>query len=51
MKLNCILSGESFSSWKWGWMKSVLPYVDMANFACGFHAGDPQIMDPRLNWH
>ena len=47
MKLNCD-AGESFGSWKMGLDEAVLPYVDMANFACGYHAGDPQIMDKSI---
>lgn len=47
MKLNCD-AGESFGSWKMGLDEAVLPYVDMANFACGFHAGDPHIMDASI---
>jgi UPF0271 protein len=26
----------------------IMPYVDMANVACGFHASDPQIMDKTV---
>ncbi len=47
IKLNCD-AGESFGSWKMGLDEAVLPYVDMANFACGFHAGDPLIMDASI---
>ncbi len=47
IKLNCD-AGESFGSWKMGLDEAVLPYVDMANFACGFHAGDPLIMDSSI---
>ncbi len=47
MKLNCD-AGESFGSWKMGLDEAVLPYVDMANFACGYHAGDPLIMDASI---
>ena len=47
MKLNCD-AGESFGSWKMGLDEAVLPYVNMANFACGYHAGDPQIMDKSI---
>ena len=43
MKLNCDL-GESFGSWSMGMDAEVMPYIDMANIACGFHASDPQIM-------
>ncbi len=47
MKLNCD-AGESFGSWKMGLDEAILPYVDMANFACGYHAGDPVIMDRSI---
>ena len=47
MKLNCD-AGESFGSWKMGSDEAILPYVDMANFACGYHAGDPVIMDRSI---
>lgn len=47
MRLNCD-AGESFGSWKMGLDEAVLPFVDMANFACGYHAGDPQIMDKSI---
>ncbi len=47
MKLNCD-AGEGFGSWKMGRDEAVLPFVDMANFACGYHAGDPQIMDASI---
>lgn len=43
MKLNCDL-GESFGSWSMGMDQAVMPYIDMANIACGFHASDPLIM-------
>lgn len=41
--LNCDL-GESFGSWKMGLDEAVFPHINQANIACGFHAGDPQIM-------
>lgn len=43
MKLNCDL-GESFGAWTMGQDEEVMPYIDMANIACGFHASDPSIM-------
>lgn len=43
LKLNCDL-GESFGSWKMGLDEEVFPHIDQANVACGFHAGDPNIM-------
>lgn len=44
MKLNCDM-GESFGSWHKGMDTEVMPFVDMANIACGFHASDPMTMD------
>jgi len=43
MKLNCDL-GESYGSWSMGLDHAVMPYVDQANIACGYHAGDPLTM-------
>lgn len=43
MKLNCDM-GESFGHWKMGLDEAVMPWVDMANIACGFHASDPDVM-------
>ena len=40
MKLNCDL-GESFGNWSMGCDAQVMPFIDQANIACGFHAGDP----------
>lgn len=47
MKLNCDL-GESFGSWQMGLDAAVMPYIDMANIACGFHAGDADVMAKTL---
>ena len=47
IKLNCD-AGESFGSWKMGLDEAIMPYIDMANFACGYHAGDPVIMDRSI---
>jgi UPF0271 protein len=38
--LNCDL-GESYGQWQLGNDAEVMPHIDMANIACGFHAGDP----------
>jgi len=43
LKLNCDL-GESFGPWKMGIDEAIMPFIDMANIACGFHASDPVIM-------
>lgn len=40
MRLNCDL-GESFGPWKMGMDDAVMPLIDQANIACGFHASDP----------
>lgn len=47
IKLNCD-AGESFGSWKMGLDEAIMPYIDMANFACGYHAGDPVMMDRSI---
>ena len=43
MKLNCDL-GESFGHYSLGQDLDVIPNIHMANVACGFHAGDANIM-------
>ena len=40
MLLNCDL-GESYGSWTMGLDDAVMPFIDQANIACGFHGGDP----------
>ena len=47
MLLNCDL-GESYGSWKMGLDREVMPYIDQANIACGFHAGDPLTIQNTL---
>ncbi|MEA5054875.1 MAG: 5-oxoprolinase subunit PxpA [Propionicimonas sp.] len=37
--------GEGFGSWQMGDDDALLEIVSSANIACGFHAGDPLIMD------
>ncbi|MCH4562773.1 LamB/YcsF family protein [Halomonas sp. EGI 63088] len=36
--------GESFGPWVMGLDHEVMPCVDLANVACGFHASDPDVM-------
>lgn len=36
--------GESFGAWKMGSDDAMLGIVNSANVACGFHAGDPNVM-------
>ena len=47
LKLNCDL-GESFGAWTMGLDEAVMPFLDQANIACGFHAGDPVVMKQTL---
>jgi UPF0271 protein len=37
--------GEGFGSWTMGRDEEILPWLTSANVACGFHAGDPLIME------
>lgn len=43
LTLNCDM-GESFGPWKMGNDAEIMPFIDQANIACGFHASDPNIM-------
>lgn len=36
--------GENFGPWVMGLDHEVMPHVDLANIACGFHASDPDVM-------
>ena len=49
MKLNCDL-GESFGAWQMTEDDKIMPYVDMASIACGFHAGDPLVLERALRF-
>jgi len=42
--LNCDM-GESFGAYTLGMDEKVMQYISSANIACGFHAGDPVVMD------
>lgn len=43
IRLNCDM-GESFGIWKMGNDEEIMPLIDMANLACGFHASDAVTM-------
>lgn len=43
MQINCDL-GESYGSWQMGNDAKIMPLIDQANIATGFHAGDPVTM-------
>jgi UPF0271 protein len=45
--LNCDL-GESFGAWRMGEDAALLELVSSASIACGFHAGDPLIMQQTV---
>ena len=40
--------GEGFGPWRMGEDEALLDVVSSANVACGFHAGDPLIMDRTI---
>lgn len=46
--LNCDL-GESYGLYKMGDDERILPFVTSVNIACGFHAGDPLVMESTVN--
>jgi UPF0271 protein len=41
--LNCDM-GESYGQWQFGDDAGIMPHIDWANIACGFHASDPATM-------
>ncbi len=48
MKLNADL-GESFGQWQFDADANVMPFIDMANIACGYHAGDANSMHAAIH--
>ena len=40
--------GESFGNYTIGMDEEILKYVSSANVACGWHAGDPMVMDKTV---
>lgn len=45
--LNCDL-GESYGVYNLGMDEAVMPFITSANIACGWHAGDPVVMDKTV---
>ena len=45
--LNCDM-GESFGAYTIGMDDQVMQHITSANIACGFHAGDPMVMDKTV---
>jgi UPF0271 protein len=41
--VNCDI-GEAYGMWSLGDDAAIMPYISLANVACGFHAGDPMVM-------
>lgn len=41
--------GEGFGAYQLGDDKSLIPLLTSANVACGFHAGDPRVMQHTVN--
>lgn len=47
LDLNCDM-GESYGAWTMGRDGEMLDIITSANIACGFHAGDPEVMSTTL---
>ena len=45
--LNCDM-GESFGNYKIGLDEEVIKYISSTNIACGYHAGDPIVMEKTV---
>src|ERR1700693_1317360 len=43
LAINCDM-GESFGLYKMGDDEGMMPFITIANVACGFHASDPTVM-------
>ena len=43
MDINCDM-GESFGGYRIGEDEKIIAFITSANIACGYHAGDPQVM-------
>ena len=43
LAINCDM-GEGFGLYRIGDDAGIMPYITMANVACGFHASDPSVM-------
>ncbi len=45
--INCDM-GESFGTYKLGRDQEIMEYISSANIACGWHAGDPMVMEQTV---
>jgi UPF0271 protein len=50
MTINCDM-GEGFGLYRLGNDAAMMPHIDLANVACGFHASDPSIMHETVRLH
>lgn len=48
MRLNADI-GEHFGNWRMGNDQNIMPHIDQANIACGYHAGDALVMQQTLS--
>ncbi len=48
IQLNCDM-GEGFGIYTLGLDEQIMPHIDMANLACGFHASDPLTMHQSIS--
>ncbi len=46
--LNCDM-GESLGAWRMGNDAEIMPFISSANIACGFHAGDPDVIRKTID--
>ena len=46
--INCDM-GESFGAYKLGLDEEIIRYITSANIACGYHAGDPLVMEKTIS--
>jgi UPF0271 protein len=47
LDINCDC-GESFGNWPMGADEAIIPLITTANVACGFHGGDPMVMQKTV---
>ncbi|MEM7041604.1 MAG: LamB/YcsF family protein [Pseudomonadota bacterium] len=47
VQINCDM-GEAFGLYKMGDDEAIMPLIDAANVACGFHASDPSVMHKTI---
>jgi UPF0271 protein len=48
LAINCDM-GEGFGLYRIGDDAAIMPFITMANVACGFHASDPSVMHKTIH--